>query len=72
VSILVADDGPGVAADAEAHLFEPGVSTAGNGHGGAGLGLPLARRLARAVGGDVVFEAMPERPGATFRVDLPA
>jgi signal transduction histidine kinase len=72
VSVLVSDDGPGVATEAEQHLFEPGAGTGGNGHGGAGLGLPLARRLARAVGGDVVFETMPGRLGATFRVDLPA
>jgi signal transduction histidine kinase len=72
VSLLVSDDGPGVPREAEVHLFEPGVSNGGNGHGGAGLGLPLARRLARAVGGDVAFESTPGRPGATFRVDLPA
>jgi nitrogen-specific signal transduction histidine kinase len=47
---LTRDDGGGVApADAE-RIFEPGVS----GTGGAGLGLPLARRLARAAGGDVL------------------
>ncbi|MEA2419938.1 MAG: hypothetical protein QOE60_2144 [Thermoleophilaceae bacterium] len=72
VSVFVVDDGPGVPAEAESHLFEPGVSNGGTRHGGAGLGLPLARRLARAVGGDVVFVAEPERAGATFRVDLPA
>jgi signal transduction histidine kinase len=50
VVIAVRDDGGGVApADAE-RIFEPGVS----GTGGAGLGLPLARRLARAAGGDVL------------------
>ncbi len=45
----VEDDGDGFAAsDAEA-AFAPGVSSSG----GAGLGLPLARRLARSVGGEV-------------------
>ncbi len=40
-------------------------------HGGAGLGLPLVRRLARATGGDVSIAAA-ESGGAEFRVSLPA
>ncbi len=61
VVIAVLDDGAGIApADAE-RIFEPGVSEAGS----AGLGLPLARRLARAAGGDVV--AIPQHGG---RVEL--
>ena len=72
VSISVTDDGPGVSMEAAPHLFEPTGRTAGNGHGGAGLGLPLARRLARALGGDVVYEPSPAPGGATFRADLPA
>jgi two-component system OmpR family sensor kinase len=65
VVITVDDDGAGIpAADAE-RIFEPGVSAAG----GAGLGLPLARRLARAAGGDVV--AVPRR-GGRVELRLPA
>uniref|UniRef100_UPI00117FB712 ATP-binding protein n=1 Tax=Streptomyces acidiscabies TaxID=42234 RepID=UPI00117FB712 len=41
------------------------------GHDGAGLGLPLARRLARTVGGEVSHDPG-HTPGARFRVDLPA
>jgi signal transduction histidine kinase len=69
VLVTVADDGPGVPADALDRVFEPGVRV-GDAHGGAGLGLALARRLARAAGGDVSAE----RPdhGAAFRVELPA
>jgi signal transduction histidine kinase len=37
---------------------------------GAGLGLALARRLARAASGDV--EAAPDRNGGRFVVRLPA
>jgi signal transduction histidine kinase len=44
----------------------------GNGHGGAGLGLPLARRLALAVGGDVTLTAPGGDAGAEFQVRLPA
>jgi signal transduction histidine kinase len=72
VSIFVSDDGPGVAASAQPQLFEPGRRAGANSHGGAGLGLPLARRLARALGGDVTFEPAHLAGGATFRADLPA
>jgi two-component system, OmpR family, heavy metal sensor histidine kinase CusS len=72
VSIFVSDDGPGVPAGAQPQLFEPGRRAGANGHGGAGLGLPLARRLARALGGDVSFEPAHLAGGATFRADLPA
>jgi signal transduction histidine kinase len=65
VVFRVADDGPGVGPDTAAP-FEPGRSTAG----GAGLGLPLARRLARACGGDV--EAVPDDGGGRFELRLPA
>ncbi len=43
-----------------------------NGHGGAGLGLPLARRLRRAIGGDVTLR--PRRPARapSSSVRLPA
>jgi signal transduction histidine kinase len=66
VAFSVCDDGPGLnGSDAEA-LFEPGSSTTG----GAGLGLPLARRLARSCGGDVVHVA--GRDGEHFDLRLPA
>ncbi|BBC36912.1 Histidine kinase [Streptomyces graminofaciens] len=72
VRIDVTDDGPGVPEEFLDHLFQPGRrADSGDGHDGAGLGLPLARRLARAVGGEVSHD--PEHtPGARFLVDLPA
>jgi two-component system, OmpR family, sensor kinase len=63
--ISVVDDGPGVAADDLERVFEPGHTTV---NGGSGLGLSLARRMVRAVGGDVV--ARPG-PGGRFEVRLP-
>jgi signal transduction histidine kinase len=64
-TFAVQDDGPGLdGADLE-QIFQPGASTAG----GAGLGLPLARRLARACGGDVV--AVRRSPGGRFELRLP-
>ena len=73
VRVTVTDDGPGVAGAAREEIFDPGVRAATrDGHRGAGLGLPLARRLARAVGGDVTLAPARAGAGAEFRVDLPA
>ena len=66
----VEDDGPGVMQDERELIFEPGVRgrfAKDNGHGGAGLGLALARRLARHASGDVAVDA----DGARFLVRLP-
>jgi signal transduction histidine kinase len=52
----VEDDGPGVTDDERERIFEPGVRGVAadtNGARGSGLGLSLARRLARSVAGDV-------------------
>jgi two-component system OmpR family sensor kinase len=71
VLFAVDDDGPGVLADEHEAIFEPAVrgSAGRSSNSGAGLGLALARRLARAVSGDV--EAHPGASGH-FVVRLPA
>jgi len=66
--ITVTDDGAGVAADLVETVFEPGYTTAAS-RGGAGLGLSLARRLARAAGGDV--RCTSDAAGGSFTVHLP-
>jgi signal transduction histidine kinase len=71
VEVVVRDDGPGVAAGDREQIFEPGWrgrDTRSRGDG-AGLGLSLARRLARAAGGDV--EAQPRARGGAFTARLP-
>ena len=71
VLFAVDDDGPGVLADENESIFEPAVrgSAGRSSNSGAGLGLALSRRLARAVSGDV--EAHPGASGH-FVVRLPA
>jgi signal transduction histidine kinase/ABC-type multidrug transport system ATPase subunit len=68
VEVRVSDEGKGVAADLAETLFEPHV--AGPTSRGTGLGLPIARGIARAHGGSLTLEA--GGPGATFLVSLPA
>ncbi len=55
VAVAVEDDGPGLPAGAEERAFERFVTLARS--GGSGLGLPIARTLARQQGGDLVYEA---------------
>jgi signal transduction histidine kinase len=50
VIVTVEDDGPGVADEQRHSIFDPGHSTV---QGGAGLGLPLARRLASSIGAEL-------------------
>ncbi len=64
VVVSVSNDGEGIAEGDAERIFAPGVS----GTGGAGLGLALARRLARAAGGDVIAAA----PRPRFELRLPA
>ncbi|PTM92431.1 signal transduction histidine kinase [Streptomyces sp. VMFN-G11Ma] len=71
VRIDVTDDGPGVPEAFVEDLFQPGRrADPDDGHDGAGLGLPLARRLARTAGGDVCHDPA-YTSGARFLVDLP-
>ncbi|WP_253900475.1 HAMP domain-containing sensor histidine kinase [Mycobacterium asiaticum] len=70
--ITVTDTGPGVPDDQRDRIFERLVRLdAGRAreHGGAGLGLPIARALARAHGGDLI--CVPHDGGAQFRLSLP-
>jgi signal transduction histidine kinase len=72
VLYTVDDDGPGVAEEERERIFEAGVrgtAQRGNSEAGAGLGLALARRLARAVDGDIL--APPSAVGGHFVVRLP-
>jgi signal transduction histidine kinase len=68
----VRDDGDGVPADERDAIFEPGARGRGaalRNESGAGLGLALARRMARSVGGEITVQP---GPGGHFVLRLPA
>jgi signal transduction histidine kinase len=74
VMFLVRDHGPGIPADQRAHLGEPfyrSDASRARETGGTGLGLYLARQVARAHGGDLVL-GEPDGAGALFVVTMPA
>jgi signal transduction histidine kinase len=64
----VIDTGPGVQPDRIDGIFLPYVTTK---TGGTGLGLPVARRIAREHGGDVKVHSEPGR-GSDFTIELPS
>jgi signal transduction histidine kinase len=66
--VVVADDGPGLSPEIRAALFNPFITTKGS--AGTGLGLAISRRLARALGGELVY--VPAARGTEWRLTLPA
>ena len=71
VALTVTDQGKGVAAADQARIFDKFVRVDPGEPGGSGLGLYIARRLARAMGGDLSVESAPGE-GARFTLTLPA
>jgi len=68
--IIVADQGKGIAAEDQARIFEKFERVDPSEPGGSGLGLYIARRLARAMGGDLTVDSAPGE-GARFMLSLP-
>jgi signal transduction histidine kinase len=69
-TIEIEDDGPGIAPSELERAFEPfhrGEPSRNRETGGVGLGLPIARNIARAHGGDVVLA---NRPTGGLKVTL--
>lgn len=68
--IIVADQGKGIAAEDQARIFDKFERVDPSEPGGTGLGLYIARRLARAMGGDLAVDSAPGQ-GARFSLTLP-
>jgi len=70
VRLEVADNGPGIAPEHQARLFEPFFSTKDEGCG-TGLGLAICRQIVADHGGTIGLSTGPGE-GARFVIDLPA
>lgn len=72
VCVVVADQGPGIPESERERIFEPFYQSRDRRRrGGVGLGLPLARRLARVLGGNITVQSAPGG-GSRFTLELPA
>jgi signal transduction histidine kinase len=71
VTFRVVDHGPGIPADVQAWIFEPFERFDPDSGVGAGLGLPVSRRLAELLGGRLTVESRVGE-GASFTLTLPA
>jgi K+-sensing histidine kinase KdpD len=77
VRLTVTDEGPGIPADMRSRVFEkffriPGREPVDSRRGGAGLGLPIARRLVEAQAGQIWIEPANSRTGTSVVIILPA
>jgi signal transduction histidine kinase len=64
------DDGPGIPESERERIFDVYVTKADDESSGIGLGLPLSRRLARLLGGEL--RAVAHDGGGCFTLELPA
>jgi two-component system, sensor histidine kinase RpfC len=73
LTVIIADTGIGIAAEAQKRIFEPfqqADETVLNRFGGTGLGLAICRQLLDQIGGTISVESALGR-GTTFIVSLP-
>jgi signal transduction histidine kinase len=68
IAVSVSDSGPGIGPEERKRIFRPFWSRAGD---GTGLGLPIARELAQALGGELTLDSEIGK-GSRFEFRLPA
>ncbi len=68
--LTVSDDGPGIDADSQRHLFERFWRGPQGSASGSGLGLAIAGELAQRMGGEIAVAS--DDGGSTFALRLPA
>ncbi|RZA26638.1 MAG: hybrid sensor histidine kinase/response regulator [Proteobacteria bacterium] len=69
----ISDTGCGLSSEQSERLFQPfsqADSSTTRRYGGTGLGLVIARQLARALGGDVTLEKSAPGNGSTFSIEI--
>ncbi len=72
--IDVLDSGIGISAENQKHLFQPfsqGDGSVGRKFGGSGLGLALSKKIAQAMGGDLVLTESHAGKGSHFSFYIP-
>ena len=73
VAISVMDNGPGISKEDQGHIFDKFTQvepSATRKHGGAGLGLAIAKELAELLGGELNLTSEPGR-GSAFTLTIP-
>jgi signal transduction histidine kinase len=68
--IEIVDEGPGITEDQVERVFDVYETKAGEERLGTGLGLPLSRRLAQLLGGNL-YATVTSGTGARFTLELP-
>jgi signal transduction histidine kinase/CheY-like chemotaxis protein len=70
-SLIVEDNGPGIARDAQRHIFERHWQARATARKGHGLGLYISKKIVEGMGGKISVESDLGR-GATFAIRLPS
>lgn len=71
LTIMVADQGPGIPDELRLRIFEPFFTTkSGKSSGGLGLGLAISKGIAETMGGSIKFRSEKDK-GTVFTIEFP-